>query len=459
MEALGGLQVARRRGPAQPGLVLVYADNWFDLPPIWRLPRGVVTVGRDESVGICLPVKAVSRRHAEIRFHGGRYVLTDLESRNGTLIDGRLTRQITLEHAHELRIGDAVLLFVEDQVDAMGQYRIDGSLVVAGQVAHSPAAHSPLVGGYGASRIRDDIARVAQTPLGIIVRGESGTGKEVVARELHRLSKRSGAFCAVNCAALPTHLIESELFGYKRGAFSGADRDKPGIIRAAHRGTLLLDEIGDMPLEAQAKLLRVLQSREVFPLGANSPEPVDVRIVCATHRNLTELRRTGRFRDDLYARLNEFQLELPPLRERKEDIFALSRAFLARHGAPHAELSFAYMAALIQYDWPHNVRELEACIKRGIVLCCGAMLQEEHLPPEIREEMMNYGKSIVASDSQQGSSSAPKERDAPSQEQLSDLLTLHRGNVAAVGRELGKARMQVHRFLKRYGMDVDDFRR
>src|SRR5690606_24172726 len=149
------------------------------------------------------------------------------------------------------------------------------------------------VGGYRMDRIVAELERVAPSELGVLVLGPSGTGKEVVARELHRLSGRQGPFCAVNCAAIPAHLIESELFGWKRGAFSGADRDRVGLVRAAHRGTLLLDEIGDMPLDAQAKLLRVLQTKEVLPLGGTQPERVDVRFVAATHQDLARLQREG----------------------------------------------------------------------------------------------------------------------------------------------------------------------
>src|SRR5690606_17894317 len=166
----------------------------------------------------------------------------------------------------------------------------------------------------------------AESPLSVLLLGESGTGKEVFAQEIHTLSGRSGDFCAVNCAAIPENLIESELFGYKRGAFSGADRDKPGQIRLAEKGTLLLYEIGDMPMTVQANLFRVLQSREVFPVGATKAEPVDVRVICATHRDLRRMQIENRFREDLFARLNEYQLRIPPLRDRKEDVFLLLKA-------------------------------------------------------------------------------------------------------------------------------------
>ena len=239
--------------------------------------------------------------------------------------------------------------------------------------------------------IAHDIERIAPTELSCMVLGETGTGKEVVARAIHQLSHRKGSLQAINCAAIPQNLLESELFGYRRGAFSGADRDKPGLIKLAHEGTLFLDEIGDMPLDAQAKLLRVLQSKEVFPLGATTAEHVDVRVACATHRNLREQVRDGKFRGDLYARLNEHAVSLPPLRQRKEDIYLLAKAFAARYGRPDVGLTFSFMLALVHYDWPYNVRELESCIKRGLALTGGAPLDAKHLPEDIADEMKSYG--------------------------------------------------------------------
>jgi transcriptional regulator with PAS, ATPase and Fis domain len=316
-----------------------------------------------------------------------------------------------------------------------------------------------LLGGYQLDRIAAEITRIAPSLLSVLLLGESGTGKEVVARELHRLSGRRGDFCAVNCAAIPANLIESELFGYKRGAFSGADRDKPGLIKSADGGTLLLDEIGDMPEAAQVKLLRVLQSKEIYPVGATEPERVDVRVVCATHRNLSRLQSQGRFRQDLFARINEYQLSLPPLRERKEDIYQLVLTFLARQGRPDVQLSLPLMVALLHYEWPYNVRELEACVKRAVALSHGDRLDENLLPDAVQEAMSDYGKR---DDSLLGTSTDTSNRAAraqpPTADELRQLLRDHQGNIAAVGRSLNKARMQVHRWLARYGINIDEFR-
>jgi len=453
-----------------PGLVLLYAQEYERLPAAWPLRRRQVVIGSDETADIVVPVRAVSRRHVELSRRGAHWMLRDLGSRNGTLLDGRVVSEAVLEPLHEIRIGDAILKFLDRDAEAMAGCRIDGLLVDrTGRAGTHAWENSALIGGWQMHRIRSEIRRIANTDLTVMLLGESGTGKEVVARELHRLGGRRGMFCAVNCAAIPATLIESELFGFKRGAFSGAERDKPGLVRTAHEGTLLLDEIGDMPLEAQAKLLRVVQSREVWPLGATSPESVNVRVVCATHRDLRRLQREGRFREDLYARLNEYQVLLPPLRERKEDLYMLVRAFLARHGRLDLEVSFPFMLGLLHYDWPHNVRELESCIKRSVALTQSSVLGEADLPDSVRREMADYGRSwndppaFDTSDvgsAVPGSAPAPARprQELPSEEQLRATLTRHRGNVAAVGRELGKARMQVHRWMRRYGIKIDDYR-
>lgn len=438
-------------GP-RAGLVLLYAEAFAALPPVFPLPKERVLIGRDETADIRLPVSAVSRRHAELRFERGRWLLTDLGSRNGTLVDGHLIEEVEVEHCSEIRIGDSILKLVEQDAGAFGRYRIDGVLLGrGGGVAATPTGRrrSTLVGGLQMERIAAELAQVAPTNLSVLLLGESGTGKEVAARELHELSGRRGRFCAINCAALPGNLIESELFGYKKGAFSGADRDKPGLFKAADGGTLLLDEIGDMPPLAQAKLLRVLQSKEVLPLGATTAEPVDVRVVAATHRDLGRLQADGTFRQDLFARLNELQIELPPLRERKEDVFLLVRTFLERHGRPDLEPSFPFMVGLLHHDWPYNVRELEAAIKRAAALVRETTLLEEHLPPSVRTAIEDYATPRGPT---------PERAEAPSEQELRALLHRHEGNVAAVGRELGKARMQVHRWMKRHGIVVEDYR-
>jgi sigma-54 dependent transcriptional regulator, acetoin dehydrogenase operon transcriptional activator AcoR len=433
------------RGDPRAALVLLYAENFAELEPAYLLRTDAQVLGRDENADIVIPVTAVSRRHAEVRAERGRFLIRDLGSTNGVIVDGQRVDEAELETNAEVRIGDAIFKFVESGGGDYQRYRLDGT-VQAGKKRLFPAS-SPLVGGYEMDRLSSALDQIAGTNVSVLVLGESGTGKEVTARFLHDQSKRSGEFHAVNCAALPENLIESELFGYKRGAFSGADRDKIGLIQAAHRGTLLLDEIGDMPLFAQAKLLRVLQAREVVPVGSTKPEAVDVRVVAATHRDLERMLKEGRFRRDLFARLNEFSVHLPPLRDRKEDIFMLVRTFLARVGRQSLTVSLPFMAALLHHDWPYNVRELESAMKRAAALADGPRLTELSLPESVQESILDYARGP-----------RPKTQDTPGEEELRRLLSESGGNIAEVGRRLGKARMQVHRWLRKYGIDMADYR-
>jgi transcriptional regulator with GAF, ATPase, and Fis domain len=476
------------------GLILLYAPNFEQLSPAYVFVSRELTIGREPTNLICVPEQAVSRQHARIYTSPDpvtgtdRWFLQDLGSRNGTMVDGAYVSEIELEPNHEIRVGDAIFKFVESGVERAVEYRIDGR--VAGD--RKAKLFTDLVGNAQMDNIAADIERIAPKELSAVILGETGTGKEVIARGIHRLSGRRGSLQAINCAAIPHNLLESELFGYRRGAFSGADRDKPGLIKLADQGTLFLDEIGDMPLEAQAKLLRVLQSREVFPLGATTPEHVDIRIVCATHRDLYQYVKEGKFRGDLLARLNEHVVRIPPLRERKEDIVLLARTFASRYGRPNLQFSFSFVVALLHYDWPFNVRELESCIKRAVALTDGALLDTVHLPDAIAEHMKGYGDrpriqatsnyppaplgppdSVVIPPlrppyggaplsnpppSVMPPSGPPSRRGPPTEDELRALLQRHRGNVAAVGRELGKERMQVHRWLKRYNIDLAEYR-
>jgi transcriptional regulator with PAS, ATPase and Fis domain len=305
--------------------------------PAYPFQGPSVVIGRDPSNSVCVPEQAVSRQHARIVYDGRHWVLQDLGSRNGTMVDGTfVTGPVELEHSHEIRVGDAIFKFVDAAAERYTRYRLDGE--VRGE--RRAKLLRELGGGWQMDHLASELERIAPTQLSCLLLGETGTGKDVAARAIHRISGRRGSIQAINCAAIPHNLLESELFGYRRGAFSGADRDKPGIVKLADGGTLFLDEIGDMPHEAQVKLLRVLQAREVFPLGATSPEYVDIRVVCATHRNLRQLVDEGKFRGDLYARINEHVVRLPPLRERKEDLFQLARVFAGRYGRPNLGFSF-----------------------------------------------------------------------------------------------------------------------
>jgi two-component system response regulator FlrC len=233
-------------------------------------------------------------------------------------------------------------------------------------------------------RLLQTATRVAQSAAPVLIQGESGTGKELLAREIHlRSGRREKPFVALNCAALPESLLESELFGHERGAFTGAIARRLGRFEAAHQGTLLLDEVSETSLQFQAKLLRALQEGELDRIGRDQPVRVDVRVIATTNRDLREALHAGRFRQDLFFRLNVVALRLPPLRERPQDIARLARHFLEKHraasGGPVRELSETAIQHLRTYAWPGNVRELESCIQRALLLCPDRVLQTCHL--------------------------------------------------------------------------------
>jgi DNA-binding NtrC family response regulator len=247
-------------------------------------------------------------------------------------------------------------------------------------------------------RVLDQASRVAPHNTTVLIQGETGTGKELLARAIHNNSqRRAQAFVAINCGAIPKDLVESELFGYVRGAFTGALTNKTGRIESADGGTLFLDEIGELPLDAQVKLLRVLQEGELPKLGATAPTHVDVRVIAATHRNLAAMVEDGTFREDLYYRLTVVPLRIPPLRERREDlpelIDALFKRARERHGLMQARLSAPLLQRLIVYGWPGNVRQLENVIERLLVLSPEDLITEDSLPEELQGSSVTDGQS------------------------------------------------------------------
>jgi len=291
--------------------------------------------------------------------------------------------------------------------------------------------------------IFDILPHVAESESTVLVEGESGTGKELVARAIHNLSPRSqGPYVAVNCAALPDTLLESELFGYLKGAFTDAKKDKPGRFALAEGGTIFLDEVGSISAALQVKLLRVTQERQYEPLGAVRPLKADVRIVAATNRDLAALVEEGLFRDDLYYRLNVVRIKLPPLRERGEDVPLLVTHFIRRFNAKqHKEIagvSDEALAMLMRHSWPGNVRELENAVEHAFVMCRGETILPEHLPQELSapQEAVPRGSPLVSAE----------------QEALRRVLAEHSGNRAAAARQLGVHRSTLWRKLKRHGL-------
>lgn len=432
------INVAAHPEIARAGLITLYAPPECALSSAWPLQEGETLIGRETPADLVLPSKSVSRAHAKIHRRGAEWLIEDLGSRNGTHVNGQRVQRATLSDRDQVRLGAVVVAFISAGVERYSRPE-----------PPSDARVSALVGGARMAELRQEVLRVSPSALSVLVLGESGTGKELVARALHAGSGRRGAFAAINCAAVPAGLLEAELFGAKRGAFTGLDRDRLGLVRSAEGGTLFLDEIGDMPTEAQAKLLRMLDTRQVTPLGSHEQVPVDVRIVSATHRPVAELVADGRFRADLYARVAAHTMELAPLRERKEDIAPLVGAFLRALGARQT-VSAPFMVGLLAYDWPLNVRELQAAIHRAVALAGEApVLDESHLPPAALQHAL-------------ATREAPEQASrhtAPPVNELRALMQEHAGNVAAVARAVGKDRAQVHRWLKHHGLSPSSFRR
>ena len=324
------------------------------------------------------------------------------------------------------------------------------------QGAERSAGRPLLVVSRAMERLMDAAARVAPSDLPVLLAGESGTGKELVAREVHRLSHRAaGPFVAVNCAAIPKELLEAELFGHEKGAFTGAAIRREGRFRAASGGTLLLDEVGDLPLELQPKLLRVLQEGAVEPVGGRGPVPVDVRVVAATHRDLPQRVREGAFREDLYYRLAVVPLRVPPLRDRREAIGPLFEVFLrSQGGGRRLDLTPEALVALQRRPWPGNVRQLENLARRVALLAPGPTLTPGDLPPdEALGEVPSGGELVVdIATTPYGVElpTAPLSLPAVEQALIDAALALHGGNKSAAARHLGVPRhVLLYRLEKR----------
>ena len=296
------------------------------------------------------------------------------------------------------------------------------------------------------------ISRLKDTRTPVLISGESGTGKELVARAIHfRGSMAQTPFVAVDCGSLVPTLMESELFGYEKGAFTGAIKSKAGLFQAANGGTIFLDEIGELPLEMQAKLLRVLQEKEVRPVGSNERETVDVRVIAATNRDLEAAYRAGTFRKDLYFRLNVVTVHLPPLRDRRSDVPVLVHHFLDRYAqGSQIHVTPAAMKSLLQYDWPGNVRELENCIARAVTLGDGLTIDVADLPPAIRSEQADAG-SPRAAESSSLSTTALAEMERVT---ILRVFEQAHGDKALAGKMLGISRAALYRKLKRYNIPL-----
>ncbi|HEX3480453.1 MAG TPA: sigma 54-interacting transcriptional regulator [Kofleriaceae bacterium] len=434
------------------GDAAAYPLDDVDLVVLGRGPRAAVTQvdGDRRCLHLGFPDQWMSIRHARIERRVGAFWLVDDRSKNGLRVNGRANEEALLVDGDWIEVGHTVLRYRHGALPPPRQRR----------GARSDVAVLPTTLPSLEDQVRD-LEDIARSSVSVVLQGETGTGKEVVARAVHRVSGRRGELIAVNCGALPATLLESELFGYRRGSFSNALEDRPGLVRAADGGTLFLDEIGDLPPASQAALLRVLQEHEVTPLGATRPVKVDLRVVCATHHDLDALVARGEFRTDLYARLVGHRFVLPPLRERREDLGLLTAAIL-RRDATDGDVLFApeAMRALYRYHWPLNVRELEKCLGAALVLARGAAIDLEHLPAAIAASPGD-GDAHGGLGPRGAASAMPPAVPGPSsrehhavveRQQILDALARCGGNQSRAAKLLGMPRNTLIAKIERYGL-------
>ncbi len=389
--------------------------------------------------------RTASRHHFEVLYTERGYLLVDLQSTNGTFLDGRRVERAYLTSGAQIRAGSSTLVFSP----------IDEEVTV------EPDHEGELCGMVGQSvRMRQIFAlikKIAPMDVSVIIGGETGTGKELVARAIHELSGRNkGPLVVLDCGAIPPNLIESELFGHEKGAFTGALAERPGAFERAHQGTIFLDELGELRMDLQPKLLRVLENREVRRVGGNEVMEVDCRVIAATNRDLVKEIAAGNFREDLFFRLSVLTIQLPPLRQRREDIpLILKRALaepevVARHG--RKRISPEALALLMAYPWPGNVRELMNVLSHLLAFSEGEEVLPEHLPPRVqgqeREGPLPFNEHLTFKDAKE------QLLENFEREYVTSVLTRCEGNLSRAARESGLHRKSIERLAKKYQLDA-----
>lgn len=366
-----------------PELILSREGKTF-----FRVPLGEKTfsIGRHPENDLTLPDDVVSRKHAEIFFRQGSYFLKD-SSKHGTKVDGSSVSKATvLKQGNHVQIGPWTLAFLDqaqkNSFKDMAPTKVVGAPTEQESEPQLKPTGTKMVGqSKEIKKVLDAIEKVAQTTHTVLVSGETGTGKELVARAIKDASPRfDKPYVILNCGAISPSLIESELFGHEKGAFTGALQKHLGAFEQAHTGTLFLDEIGELPLDLQPKLLRALENKTIHRVGGKEDISVDVRVIAATHRNIAEWVREGKFRQDLYFRLHVLPIDLPALRERKEDIPLLANHFISEASVGSVKkLSAEAVTKLQAYPWPGNIRELKNTILRSLIFCDGDVIKPQHI--------------------------------------------------------------------------------
>ncbi len=427
----------------------------------------IISIGALEDNDLVLDDETVSRHHCRIVQEGDHYLIEDLDSTNGTFLNGVRIRQAYLTSNTVITAGNADIRFRP----------IDETVPI------EPSQDERLGKIVGRSRamreIFDILEKIAPTSATVVIEGETGTGKEVVAQTIHDMSKRSdNPFVVFDCGAVPESLIESELFGHEKGSFTGAVMSRKGLFEMAEGGTIFLDELGELSLDLQPKLLRVLEQREVRRVGSNQPIPIDVRVIAATNRSLEEEVKEGRFREDLFYRLSVVRLFLPALRERREDIPLLIEHFLdtldcnvTPDGQPRLHgVSPEALKLLESHSWPGNVRELANIIQRACSFAESEHIQRRDLPDYLTDPDADGGL-FIHPDKEQWSHVPPRHelQEQPFKEAketwiasfefdyISELLTRHRGNISQSAREADIDRKYFRQLMKKHGIDADEF--
>ncbi|MHB1024302.1 MAG: sigma 54-interacting transcriptional regulator [Desulfobacteria bacterium] len=439
-----------------------------------RLGQKEVKIGRGHEADLQLPDPSVSRLHAKIFRVGRQYFLADLRSRNGTHADGKRITQLSLEDGRMFQVGPFRIHFHRPVSGLPAGEEPTAPPGTASSITDSAEAHpvrvpkrkeaptvtveAPfgLIGGSAHVRkLVETIRRVAASDVPVLIEGETGNGKELVARGIHDASaRRERPFIVVNCGAISPELIESELFGHEKGAFTGATAQRKGAFELANSGTIFLDEIGELPVALQPKLLRALEQKEVKRVGGNDLLLADVRILAATNRNLREEIARKAFREDLYFRIGAITISIPPLRDRREDVAPIARHFLSGMGNPASGplpiLSPAALDALISHDWPGNVREVRNAIQRAVVMAESG---------ELTGHDFSFLRQAETQGAETENTSGLSRWEQAERTNILGELARQMGNKTKTARELGIAKSTLFEKLKKYGIRTAEFDR
>ncbi|HLG18960.1 MAG TPA: sigma 54-interacting transcriptional regulator [Bdellovibrionota bacterium] len=443
------------RSGEQPTMLLLPKSKLIVIGPDggshdYVIDKGTISIGTSDGSDLRLNDETVSRNHAEIIKTKDGYLLRDLGSTNGTFVGGLKVKEAYLSASSVIKIGKTRIKFtpLDEQVEIYPSKKTQ---------------YGDMIGkSLEMRKIFGILEKVAPTNVTVVVEGETGTGKELIAKAIHQNSRRSRhPFIVFDCGAVAENLIESELFGHERGSFTGATTTRQGAFELADGGTIFLDEIGELSMELQPKLLRALETGEVKRVGADRPKKVDVRVVVATNRHLKDEVKKARFREDLYFRISVVQIQLPPLRKRPEDVPLLIKAFFegAKHDSNKPDVhgfSEEAQRLLREYQWPGNVRELKNAIDRAISFCDGSEIDVQHLPDYIQE------RSIVTQAHPAMDGGLPfkdaKEKwiEAFERDYLVECLRKNNMNISKAAKQAGIDRKSVQRLLKKYSLNVKD---